>query len=59
MTTHTLNGIRHQVTTCPECAGTGTRRREIKDHRCRGGKNTILLACKPCRGQGYTRTQQL
>ena len=42
-TTHTLNG---------------TRQREIEDLRCKNGKTTIVLNCKTCRGNGYTRTHQ-
>jgi len=57
-TTHILNGIRHQLTTCPECNGVSTRRREIEDLRRKSGKTTITLDCKPCKGRGYTRTQQ-
>ncbi len=57
-TTHTLNGTTHQITTCQQCCGTGTKRREIEDQRCKGGKTTITLDCKPCKGRGYTRTHQ-
>ena len=46
-----LNSIPWHFTTCPHCAGSGTRVRQ-HDHR------SVRLDCKHCRGFGTFRTSR-